>query len=203
MTVLATDSADRIVDGPDGYTGVEGDAAWAAEVRRLLICAAPRCWRTNYQLPEIQDVADHVGDSLALSRIAAEAPEDTIVFAGVHFMARPPKILSPDKTVLIPDQRAGCSLADSITAGRAPCLEGRASRRRGRVLRQHHGRGEGRDRHLLHVLQCRRGGRIDPRRPRGAVLPGSVPGCPRASDDGPAESARLGGECHVHAGIKR
>ncbi|TRW83272.1 quinolinate synthase NadA [Mycolicibacterium sp. 018/SC-01/001] len=116
MTVLATDSADRIVDGPDGYTGVEGDAAWAAEVRRLLDLRGATLLAHNYQLPAIQDVADHVGDSLALSRIAAEAPEDTIVFAGVHFMAETAKILSPDKTVLIPDQRAGCSLADSITA---------------------------------------------------------------------------------------
>ena len=116
MTVLATDSADRIVDGPDGYTGVEGDAAWAAEVRRLLDLRGATLLAHNYQLPEIQDVADHVGDSLALSRIAAEASEDTIVFAGVHFMAETAKILSPDKTVLIPDQRAGCSLADSITA---------------------------------------------------------------------------------------
>ena len=57
-----------------------------------------------------------MGDSLALSRIAAAAPEDTIVFCGVHFMAETAKILSPEKTVLIPDQRAGCSLADSITA---------------------------------------------------------------------------------------
>src|SRR4029077_15254302 len=60
-------------------------------------------------------VADHVGDSLALSRIAADAPEDTIVFCGGHFMAQTAKILRPAKTVLIPDQRAGCSLADSIT----------------------------------------------------------------------------------------
>jgi quinolinate synthase len=70
----------------------------------------------NYQAPEIQDVADHVGDSLALSRLAAASDARVIVFAGVYFMAETAKILSPGKTVLIPDQRAGCSLADSITA---------------------------------------------------------------------------------------
>ena len=107
---------DHITDGPGGYTGVKADARWAAEVRRLASSRNATVLAHNYQLPAIQDVADHVGDSLALSRIAAEAPEDTIVFCGVHFMAETAKILSPDKTVLIPDQRAGCSLADSITA---------------------------------------------------------------------------------------
>ena len=70
----------------------------------------------NYQIPEIQDIADYVGDSLGLSHQAAEAEEDVIVFCGVHFMAETASIISPDKTVLIPDLDAGCSLADSITA---------------------------------------------------------------------------------------
>jgi quinolinate synthase len=70
----------------------------------------------NYQVPEVQDVADYVGDSLGLSREAAATAEDAIVFCGVHFMAETAAILSPDKTVLIPDLDAGCSLASSITA---------------------------------------------------------------------------------------
>lgn len=90
--------------------------AWAAEVRRLAVEKDAVILAHNYQLPWIQDVAHHVGDSLALSRLAATAPQSTIVFAGVHFMAETAKILSPEKTVLIPDAAAGCSLADTITA---------------------------------------------------------------------------------------
>src|SRR5438552_7842941 len=89
---------------------------WEARVRRLAAERDAVILAHNYQQPEIQDVADHVGDSLALSRLAADSPARVIVFAGVYFMAETAKILSPDKTVLIPDQRAGCSLADSITA---------------------------------------------------------------------------------------
>ncbi|WP_092532190.1 quinolinate synthase NadA [Amycolatopsis arida] len=97
------------------YDGVVADANWADEVRRLARARDAVLLAHNYQIPEIQEIADHTGDSLALSRIAAASDASTIVFCGVHFMAETAKILAPDKTVLIPDARAGCSLADSIT----------------------------------------------------------------------------------------
>src|SRR5262245_55289502 len=70
----------------------------------------------NYQRGEIQDIADYVGDSLGLSQAAARTDADVIVFCGVHFMVETAAILSPEKTVLLPDPGAGCSLADSINA---------------------------------------------------------------------------------------
>ncbi len=122
MTILDTIGASvaeltaRIVKSPAGYSGVEADEEWVAVVRRLKEQRNATILAHNYQLPAIQDIADYVGDSLGLARIAAQAPEETIVFCGVHFMAETAKILSPDKTVLIPDARATCSLAESITA---------------------------------------------------------------------------------------
>ncbi|MDQ3878065.1 MAG: quinolinate synthase NadA [Actinomycetota bacterium] len=90
--------------------------SWADEVRELAARQDALIVAHNYQVPAIQDVADYVGDSLELSRIAAETDAPTIVFCGVYFMAETAKILAQDKRILIPDPQAGCSLAASITA---------------------------------------------------------------------------------------
>ncbi len=92
------------------------DQQWAERIRLLAAEKDAVILAHNYQVPEIQDVAHHVGDSLALSRMAATVPQSTIIFCGVHFMAETAKILSYDKTIIIPDERAGCSLAETITA---------------------------------------------------------------------------------------
>jgi quinolinate synthase len=89
----------------------------AREVRELARERDAVILAHNYQVPEVQEVADYTGDSLGLSRKAAESGASVIAFCGVHFMAETASILSPEKTVLIPDLDAGCSLADSITAG--------------------------------------------------------------------------------------
>ena len=91
-------------------------SALSDEIRALAAARNAVILAHNYELPEIQDVADLVGDSLALSREAAATGADVIAFCGVHFMAETASVLSPSKTVLIPDLDAGCSLSDSITA---------------------------------------------------------------------------------------
>jgi quinolinate synthase len=99
-----------------GSLAPEDVRALSAEVRELAAQRDAVILAHNYQVPEIQDVADHMGDSLGLSRLAASTDSSVIVFCGVHFMAETASVLSPEKTVLIPDLDAGCSLADSITA---------------------------------------------------------------------------------------
>jgi quinolinate synthase len=95
---------------PDASAHLAEEVRALAEERNAVILAH------NYQVPEVQDVAHFVGDSLGLSRQAADTSADVIAFCGVHFMAETASILSPEKTVLLPDLDAGCSLADSITA---------------------------------------------------------------------------------------
>src|SRR5688572_4800911 len=95
---------------PEEVARLADEVRALAEERNAVILAH------NYQVPEVQDVAHFVGDSLGLSRRAADTDADVIAFCGVHFMAETASILSPGKTVLLPDLDAGCSLADSITA---------------------------------------------------------------------------------------
>lgn len=91
-------------------------AELSEEIRDLAATRNAVILAHNYQVPEIQDIAHYVGDSLGLSIEASRTEAERIVFCGVHFMAETAKILSPEKTVLIPDTRAGCSLASGITA---------------------------------------------------------------------------------------
>jgi quinolinate synthase len=95
---------------------LESVPALQAEVRALAAERGAVILAHNYQLPEVQDVADYVGDSLGLSQQAAATDAPVIAFCGVHFMAETASVLSPEKLVLLPDLDAGCSLADSITA---------------------------------------------------------------------------------------
>src|SRR3954452_18763572 len=88
----------------------------AEEIRRLKQMRRAVVLAHNYQVPEIQDVADYVGDSLGLSYRAREANADVIAFCGVHFMAETAKIVNPHKTVILPDLDAGCSLSESCPA---------------------------------------------------------------------------------------
>src|SRR5512141_1444319 len=100
-----------MVDTTDNpYAELQEEIRHLARERNAVILAH------NYERPEVQDVADYVGDSLGLSREAAKTDAETIVFCGVHFMAETAAILSPAKTVLLPDMAAGCSLASTIDA---------------------------------------------------------------------------------------
>src|SRR3954471_24346786 len=91
-------------------------AALQDEIRKLARDRNAVVLAHNYERSEVQDVADYVGDSLGLSREAAKTAADVIVFCGVHFMAETAAVLSPQKTILLPDLAAGCSLASTIDA---------------------------------------------------------------------------------------
>jgi quinolinate synthase len=109
MSTLALPVIETPDEGPAEIEKLQQEIRELARRRNAVVIAH------NYQRPEVQDVADFVGDSLGLSRKAAQVKEDVIVFAGVHFMAETATMLAPEKRVLLPDLRAGCSLAATIT----------------------------------------------------------------------------------------
>src|SRR6186997_2041425 len=133
------DRVKRVIPPPEWATFAEDvDAILELKRSRNAVVLAH-----NYQTPEIfHGVADIVGDSLLLAREATRVDADIIVLAGVHFMAETAKLLNPEKTVLIPDLAAGCSLADSITAQDVRLMRQRYPGAR-RHLRQYFSRGEG------------------------------------------------------------
>ena len=154
----------------------------------------------NYQVPEVQDVADYVGDSLGLSQQAAATEADVIVFCGVHFMAETAAVLAPEKTVLIPDLDAGCSLAASIDAER--CARWKDENPGAVVVSYVNTTAEVK---ALRTTAAPRGTpashRRRPCRPRHPVPARHVPRrLPRARYR--SEDEGLAGECHVHAGIR-
>lgn len=101
---------------PDNQQPQDSQAALQAEIRRLKAERDAIIVAHNYQRDEVQAIADVVGDSFALARHCADSPAAVIVFCGVHFMAESAKILSPEKTVLLPERDAGCPMADMVDA---------------------------------------------------------------------------------------
>ena len=166
---------------------------WPDEVRRLAAHRDAVVLAHNYQAPEIQDVADHVGDSLALSRIAAGTDATTIVFCGVHFMAETAKMLSPGKTVLVPTAAAGCSLADTIDADQ---LRAWKAEHPGAVVVAYVNTSAAVKAEAdicCTSSNAVAGGRIDRRPTAGAVPARPVPRRPRPPDDRPRQHRDLDG----------
>ena len=116
MTVVPTQAPPRPVPGPASHGSLAMSPELSGRIESLRRERNAVILAHNYQLPVVQDLADFVGDSLGLSQQAAQTDADVIVFCGVHFMAETAAILSPEKVVVLPDLRAGCSLASTITA---------------------------------------------------------------------------------------
>ena len=179
------------------------DPEWADEVRELARRRDAVLLAHNYQLPEIQDVADHTGDSLALSRIAAESDgvDDRVLRRALH--GRDGEDPRPGQDRADPGRRTPAARWPTRSPPTS-CGPGRPSTPAPSwcQLRQHHRRGEGRDRHLLHLVQRGRGGRVHPgRHARCCSCPTSSSARTSAGSPAGTNMHVWAGECHVHAGI--
>ena len=177
-------------------------AALQAEIRALARQRNAVVIAHNYQRPEVQDVADFVGDSLGLSRQAAKTPAEVIVFAGVHFMAETAAILSPAEAgaAARPPRRLLARGHDQPPRTFARWKAEFPAHRGG--LRQHDSRGEGGARLLLHQRQRARRHRRHPGRQGHPVPAGLLPRRPRPADAARPAGRGVDGECHVHKGIR-
>ena len=151
----------------------------------------------HYQEPEIQELADVVGDSLELARKAREFAGDVIAFCGVWFMAETAKVLNPDRIVVVPDREASCSLVESCPVEPVREFRRQQSRSRDRQLHQHVDRSEGRERHPLHLAQRRARSSIPFRAEKPVLfLPDRNLGNYVQAADRPREHEDLAGRLH-------
>lgn len=200
MTTTEWAGAAAIVDGPGGYSGIERRRSGPTKFVDSPVSRTRPCWRTTTSCrpsrtsPITSATPWH---SRGSPRRRKRAPSCSAVCISWRRRQDP----QPRQDGADPRRACGVLARRFDHRGSAAGVEGRSSRRRRRLVRQHHGRGQRTDRHLLHIVERRRRRRIHRPRPRGAVPAGPVPRRTRQTRDRQREHPHLAGECHVHAGI--